>query len=155
MAAVPTDDGKINGETYDAGNVSALVPNGWKAFPVPDVFAEEPNTINPSALRICKGGETELDIFSKPYVQINYYGEDTTLVTPSKGFYNNAVDITPITYGELIWNGFTADSMGYPVAILWAENGDIQYQLSFCLGSSGATISLDDADVQAIIESVK
>ena len=147
--------GTIEGETYNAGNVSALVPEGWKAFPVPDVFADEPNTMDPNALRICKGGETDMDIFTKPYVQINYYGEDTTLAVPSKDFYDNAVDLAPITCGNLTWNGFTADSMGTPIAILWAENGDIQYQLSFFLGASGGTISLEDADVKAIIESVK
>lgn len=149
------DNGKINGETYDAGNVSAFVPEGWKAFPVPDVFADEPNTMDPNALRICKGGKTDADIFTKPYVQINYYGEDTTLAIPSKDFYDNAVDLAPVTYGDLTWNGFTADSMGTPIAILWAENGDIQYQLSFFLGTSEETISLEDADVKAIIESVK
>lgn len=149
------DDGKINGETYNAGNVSAFVPEGWKAFPVPDVFAEEPNTMDPNALRICKGGETDLDIFSKPYVQINYYGEDKNLATPSKDFYDNGVDITPITCGELTWNGFTAESSGTSIAILWAEKGNIQYQLSFTLGASSGTITLEDADVKAIIESIK
>ena len=149
------DDGTTKGETYNAGNVSAFVPEGWKAFPVPDVFAEDTTAMNPNALRICKGGETDMDIFRKPYVQIDYYGEDRTLATPSKDFYDNGVDITPITYGELTWNGFTAESSGTSIAILWAEKGDIQYQLSFFLGASEGTISLDDADVKAIIESVK
>lgn len=149
------DDGTIKGETYNAGNVSAFVPEGWKAFPVPDVFADEPNAMNPNALRICKGGETDLDIFSKPYVQINYYGDDTSLMTPSKDLYENGIDLAPTKYGELTWNGFTADSAGYPIAILWAENGNIQYQMSFYLGASGGTISLEDADVKTIIESIK
>ncbi len=148
-------DGTIKGETYNAGNVSALVPNGWKAFPVTDPFADDPTTIDPDALRICKGGETETDIFSKPYLQINYYGEDMIFIAPSKDFYDNAVDLTPFTLGELTWNGYTADSMGYPIAVIWAEKGEVQYQVNCFLGTSGGTISLEDADVKAIIESIK
>ena len=32
---------EISGDVFDAGEVSALVPAGWKAFAVPDVFSEE------------------------------------------------------------------------------------------------------------------
>ena len=149
------DDGTIKGETYNAGNVSAFVPNGWKAFPVTDAFADDPSTIDPDGMRICKGGETEMDIFSKPYLQITYYGEDVTFFAPTKDFYDNAVDLTPFTLGELTWNGYTADSMGYPIAVIWAEKGDIQYQVNCFLGASDGTISLDDADVKAILESIK
>jgi len=41
------NDGTIKGEIYDAGNVSAFVPEGWKAFPVMDVFAEEEDATDP------------------------------------------------------------------------------------------------------------
>ena len=153
--AAPAANGgdEITGEVYDAGNVQVLVPGGWKAFGVSDIFGED-GAMDPDAVQICKGGETELDLWSKPYIQINYYGADTDMMQPSKDFYDNAEDIDPMTIGSHTWNGFTCESLGAKIAILWAEDGDHQYQASVYLEAGDETISLTDADVQAILESV-
>lgn len=147
-----TTPDEVKGETYDAGNVSALVPQGWKAFPVSDLFEEYDGDNDPTAVQICKGGESEWDIFTKPYLQINYYPDNSLYV--SKDFYDDAADLEPMQLGGRTWNGFTATSMDYPMAILWTE-GDVQIQVTVNLGTTDGTITINDADVQAIIASIQ
>ena len=78
-------DGEIKGDVFDAGNVSALVPKGWKAFPVTDAWAEEEGAMDPNQVSICKDGDSEWDLFSKPYISVIYYGADC-LVRNSEKF---------------------------------------------------------------------
>ena len=61
---------EVPGEVFDAGNVQALVPEGWKAFPQKDIIADN-GTMDPDVISICKGAETELDLMSKPFVRID------------------------------------------------------------------------------------
>lgn len=154
-----TDEGKNNtsnetakGETYDAGNVSVLVPDGWKAFPVTDAFEEYDGEYDPTAVQVCKGGEEEWDIFTKPYMQINYYPDNSMYV--SSDWYDNVVELEPMQIGGYTWNGFTGTSLDYPMAVLYTD-GDVQIQVSITLENTDGKISLDDADVQAIIASIQ
>ena len=150
-AAVPetpeTESG--GGELYDAGNVTVLVPAGWKAFPETDVFAEEEGTMNPDVLNVSKGAETDMDLFTKPYVRINYFGPSVQMGKPDASWYEDVKDVAPFTAGEHQWYGFTCDSLGSDLAILWC-----QYQASIFLGTGSEAISHEDADVQAILASV-
>ncbi len=153
--AAPAKPEDVTGETYDTGTFQALVPTGWKAFAVPDVFADEDDAMDPDNLRIIKGGETDMDVFSKPYIQLSFYGEDTSLWTPSKDFYDEGEDLEPITVGGMEWKGFKAKSLGDAIIILWTEGETIQYQASIFPEASKGTISLEDADVLAILASVQ
>ena len=45
--------------------------------------------------------------------------------------------------------------MDYPVAVLWAEDGDDQFQVIIMLEMDDGKISVDDADVKAILASIK
>ena len=146
---------EVKGETFDAGNVSALVPKGWMAFPVSDLFAEEENATDPDALQLCKGAKTEWDLFSKPHMQINHYGPDSAMMEPSKDWYDDAEDLEPLQIGGRTWKGFTAKSFDVKIITLWTEDGEHQYQLSIWPEQSDGKISLDDADVQAIIASIQ
>lgn len=148
-------DPEVSGETFDGGNVSALVPDGWMAFHGTDVFGDYEEGYDPNVIQICKGAKSELDMFSKPYMQINYYGADTTMMTPGKEWYDDTADLEPMNLGNYTWNGFTGVSMEYPIAILWTEDGDAQFQISIWLEMEDGKISLDDADVQAIIASIQ
>ena len=149
------DKTEIAGERYDAGNVTVLVPEGWKAFPETDVFAEEDGVMNPDVLNVSKGGETESDLFTKPYVRINYFGPSIQMGNPDASWYEDVKDIAPFTAGDHQWVGFTCESLGTELAILWCEEGSIQYQASITLGSGAEAISHEDADVQAILASVQ
>lgn len=143
-------------ETFDAGNFSAAVPQGWKAFASQDLFSEEENAVNPNQLSICKGGETEFDLFSKPYIQFDYYGPDREMMRPSKDLYQESADLEPITAGDYTWEGFTAVSGGNKLAILFTEvgEGEHQYQATLWYEVNGTAFALTDADVLEILASV-
>lgn len=143
------------GETFDAGNVSAFVPTGWKAFPVNDIWSDEENAKDPDCIQIIKGGESEFDMFTKPYLQIDFYGADTELMTPDSTWYDDVVELEAFTAGSLTWNGFTATSFDLPVAIFWAVDGDNEYQVSVWYETEEGKIGLTDADFLAILEGVK
>lgn len=143
---------EVKGETYDTGNISALVPNGWKAFPVSDLFDSYDGEYDPTALQICKGGENDFDLFTKPYVQINYYPDNTMYV--SSDWYDDVVDLDPMQIGGYTWNGFTCNNMDYPTAVLYTD-GDVQIQITMILENDGGKIALEDVDVQAIIASIQ
>ena len=149
-----TDPADITGETFDGGNVSALVPDGWMGFHGTDFFDEYEEGYDPNVIQIYKGAKSEWDQFSTPYVMISYYGPDNPMFEPSKDNYDEGADLEPITLGDYTWKGFTAKSLDTPIAMLWTgEYGEGQIQLMICL-ENGEKISLDDVDVQAIIASI-
>jgi len=145
----------VSGEVFDAGNVSVVVPSGWKAFAVADVFAEEDDATDPNAIQIGKGAESEWDLFTKPYIQINYYGPETTMMEPDKEWYDGATDLEPIKAGDYTWKGFSGSSFDMPIVMLWTSDGDHQFQASMWVEMENGKISVEDADVQAILASVK
>jgi len=145
--------GSGEGELYDAGNVTVLVPAGWKAFPQSDVFAEEEGAMNPDVIRVCKGGETDWDLFTKPSIQINYWGPSVTGLPTDKDWYEDAKDLEPITTGDHHWTGFQGASMGSKLIVLFEDLGNIQYQATIWYETDDGSISLEDADVQAILAS--
>lgn len=149
-----TDPADIRGETFDGGNVSALVPDGWMGFHGVDFLDEYEEGYDPNVIQIYKGAKSELDQFSTPYVMISYYGPDNPTFEPSKDFYEEGADLEPVTLGDYTWKGFTAKSLDTPIAILWTgEEGSDQIQVMICL-ENGDKISLEDADVQAILASI-
>ena len=99
-------------------------------------------------------GKEQMDMFSKPYMQINYYGADTTMMTPGKKWYDDTADLEPMNLGNS--HGMVSPvSAWVSIAILWTEDGDAQFQISIWLEMEDGKISLDDADVQAIIASIQ
>jgi len=143
----------VSGEFFDAGNVQALVPEGWKAFPQSDVFSDEEGATDPDVISICKGGETDFDLLTKPFVRIDYYGPDTEMGGGLKEWYSNTEDLEPVRCGKYTWEGFTTTDYGL-MAVLVAQDGKHQYQASVYLETDDGTISLDDEDVLAILASV-
>ena len=144
---------KIRGEYFDAGNVKAFVPEGWKAFPVMDAFADE--EVDPDALLIIKGGETDLDIFTKPYLRIDFYGENNQMMGGLEDFYDETQPVEPMALGTHLWQGFTTTDYDGVMAILWSEEDPLQFQVSIQLElEDGQKISLQDKEVQKILESI-
>lgn len=149
-----TDPADITGETFDGGNVSALVPDGWMGFHGTDYFDEYEEGYDPNVIQIAKGAKTEWDLLSKPYVMVTYFSPDNPMYEPSKDYYEEGADLEPFTTGSYTWKGFTAKSLDTPIAILWTgEEGSDQIQVMICL-ENGDKISLEDADVQAILASI-
>ena len=73
---------EIEGEFFSAENVKAVVPEGWMAFTIADVFSDVEGAKDPDVIQICKGAESDFDLFTNPYVQINYYGPDVEFFAP-------------------------------------------------------------------------
>lgn len=145
----------IKGETFDGGNIEVFVPEGWKAYHGADPFDSYEEGYNPNEVNIGKGVENELQLFGKPMLNIVYSGKDRTLYMPTKDIYENGKDLKDITTGEYTWKAFTAESLGYPIAVLFTEVGDEQLQVSLTLENNGEKISLEDEDVLAILERIK
>lgn len=152
--AAPKDPADVKGETFGDGNVSALVPTGWMGFNGADFFQDYEEGYDPNVIQIAKGAKSEFDLFSKPYIQINYYGAETSMAEPYSDLYDDVVELDPVSIGSRTWNGFTAKSADLPIAILWTEDGEDQYQLTIWLESGNSKISLEDAEVKAIIASI-
>ena len=141
---------------YNAGNVKVMVPGGWKAFQVNDVFADEPNTVAPDKINVAQGAKSDADILSYAYIQISHNDPSITMVPPTKDFYDNAEDLEPITAGGMTWNGFKGESMGYKIAILWATDANgHQFQLSCFTEGSKSSFKVTDEAFLEILGSVQ
>ena len=145
---------EIEGEFFSAENVKAVVPEGWKAFTVADVFSDVEGAKDPDVIQICKGAESDFDLFTNPYVQINYYGPDVEFFAPGKDWYTDTEDIKPFKAGNHEWQGFTGYSDEYLFAMLWCIEGDIEYQATMWLNGENISINYNDEDVLAILASV-
>lgn len=143
-------------EIYDAGKVSAPVPEGWMAIPVKDMWSDKGDVMDPSRLRICKGAKVEWDLFAHPYVEIIYYDSGTDMLMPPREFYRDIIELEPITAGDRTWEGFTGVADGQRLAILQTgERGADQLQVTVWLEANSGTISLEDADVQVILAGIQ
>lgn len=142
----------VKGTVFDAGNVKALVPEGWKAFEVPDAFGDG---MDPDIMHIIKGGSKDTDMLSHAYIRLVYYGPDQWMMTPDKDWYEDCVDLQPFEAGGHTWNGFSGKSLDVPLTVLWTEEGNIGYQLNLLTDADQSSFKLEDADVQAILMTLR
>lgn len=149
------DPTKITGEIFDAGNVSAMAPKGWKAFPVSDVFDAYEGDNNPNSIYLCKGAKNEFDLFSKPLVTITYYGPDTIYYS-AKSLFEDAKDIEGFTLGDYDWTGYEYASFEDAKTIMVETvKDDITITACFLTKTGNQTLSLEDPDIQAILANIK
>jgi|GEM_PF-1355404 len=127
---------------FETNTFRVAVPDGWKAF-----------RVNDRVVQICKGGEKDSDILTKPYMQLNFSG-DTYMLPPSKSGYYDIADFPPRSLGSYTWQGFACESMGFRVAMLWTGEGKRQFQVSANLETPLDKIDMTDADVLEILASV-
>ena len=154
LAGCGTSSKSVKGESFDGGNIEVFVPEGWKAFHDPDTFDDYEEGYDPNIVNIGKGVELEVELFSKPMVNIHYSGEKS-LIMPTKEIYEDGKDLEDIKNGDYTWKGFRGLSIGYPIAILFTEFDDKQIQVSITLENGDSKISLEDEDVLAILEGIK
>ena len=149
-----SDPSAISGEVFNTGSFTALVPTGWKAFALDDIWSEDPGVTDPTKLQIVKDGTSEFDVLTKAYIQIDYFGPEKDMLVPASDWYEEVTELEPVVIGELTWNGFSAVSGGNPMTLLYAgEAGEPQYQaVLWCRDEN--IISATDADVIAILESL-
>jgi hypothetical protein len=148
---------KGESSVYDVGHFSASVPAGWKAFPIKDLLGENPDAPKPDLLQIAKDAESEMDLFTNPYIKFAYFSKDITMVKMSKDYYPEGADIEPIKAGPYTWEGFRATVNENTLIVLYAveEATGAQFQAEIWQKVGDKEISLTDADVLEILGSVK
>jgi hypothetical protein len=151
----------VTGKVVDAGSVSALCPKGW-------VRESNFNNGNTDSILLNKGSRD-------PSISIVYYDSvqqfEDIYSRKKSGFdwrlktlraKDDGEDISPITLGDVKWTGWVgtnnskgSNGYGCPSASLYARDGDKVYSVHMILEDNGKKISIYDADVQAILASIK
>lgn len=93
-------------------------------------------------------------MFSRPGMDITYYPDYMMSADELRDFYENVVDIEPFTTGPYTWTGYTCESLGTKCAVI-DTTSPFQISVNFTLESSKGKISLEDADVLAILGSIE
>ena len=139
---------------YESSLMSATVPDGWMAFPGADFFQNYPDEPgDPHVIRMHKGATTDWDQFTTPGLQMNYMESDRLMTVP-KDVYHDVKDLDPIVIGDTVWQGFSAVSADVPLIVLWTTKPH-QIQIVIWPNMEKGTVSLEEADVQMIIRSIK
>lgn len=147
---------KIEGEVINAGTVSALCPEGWKSFGMKDLFSDDENAIVPNKLEFRKGSKSEEDHYKKPGFTISYYDASETFYELDKDSYTEVEEIEATEIGGKTWEGFSGVDGGYRYTNVWTGTSESdEFLITFMMDYGGEKISLDDAAVHAIIESIK
>lgn len=155
VAEANPDIGNVKGKMVDPGNISVLCPDGWKSFSIPDYISSVENAKNPNGLELRKGTEGEGYQYLMPGLELQYYEHGLGGDEPTNNYEGKSESWGPIELGGRTWQGFIGLDAGK--AFIWAK-GASEYSLvtmRFELEAEGVEISLDDADVQAIIASLK
>ena len=134
---------------FDSGRFRVTVPDGWMAF----CGTDSGGKITPKKVHIYKGVSLQTDIFTHVGITVCFFGKDDYFLSP-KHFYENVVDMEPITIGRYTWNGYTCTSLGYPYIMLDTEKDGYIFQVMILMKNGEHGISLDDTDVRLIIGSL-
>ena len=131
---------------FDSGRFRVTVPDGWMAF----CGTDSGGKITPKKVHIYKGISIQTDIFTHAGITVCFFGKEDYFLSP-KHFYENVVDMEPITIGLYIWNGYTCTSLGYPYTMLDTEQDGCIFQVMILMKNGVHEILLEDADVKRII----
>ncbi|MCL2815732.1 MAG: hypothetical protein FWD23_14135 [Oscillospiraceae bacterium] len=148
--------GDITGETHDTGTFSVLVPKGWEVSPFYKDGEVEPNT-----LAVHKGTAMDYMLLAVPMIQFYFFPEgDRFGSNIDKAMYDSPADIEPVKIGEYTWTGFTymgtksGTAFDVPCVLIWTDAGAHKIQAAVWLELGETKITLEDADVQAILSSL-
>ena len=157
--------------TVDVGEFTVEAPSSWYVVEQTDMFGEKDAEGNypkrTDAIGFIIGGKSELDAFSKPTVYVYYYDNisATEEASTSKSWsFGEVTDMDPVTI-----DGKECVIFEEKQESILSEGEYYVYQYVFCpatdsscfqitvpvdmTGDGGVTI--DDADVQAVIASLK
>ena len=144
----------VLGETYETEVMSVLVPKGWKAFPY---YQAGSQVVIPGTVAIRKGATDLIDQFKTPGILIAITKRSNN-ITLSKSNFADGEDLEPFEMGKYTWTGikgtFSLGSTVTPMLMVQTISEGYNYRVDFILEGSGKKISIDDADVKAIIESI-
>lgn len=135
-------------EIYDNGTIRVNVPEGWSAF----LGANSEGKETASKVLVYKYVNEPLEIFARVGITVCYFGKGETYFSP-KWFYDDVRDIEPFILGRE-WTGYTCTSLGYPYVMLESHADGTVFQVMVLLENGDYRISMEDADVREIIESI-
>ncbi len=134
---------------FESGSFSVSVPDGWMAF----CGTDSDGKTTPKKVHIYKGIEKQTDIFTHAGITVCFFGRGDYYLSP-KNFYDNISDLEPVTIGAHVWNGYTCTSLGYPYTMLDAKQDGCVFQVMILMKNGEYELSLADADVKLILESL-
>ena len=139
-------DGDIT--MFAPGRLSVPVPSGWGAFLA--------DAADDTSVTLVKGGSSMMDLIFNPAISVMYTPLGT-LVLDSRDIQESSEDIEPFSLGGYDWTGYSYSSYGLSGIRINTEGnfGTITVSIS-PRGMAGGdeTISLEDADVQAILSGI-
>lgn len=140
----------ISGQIIVVGRFSVLIPEGWFAHPV---YMNE--ALRDDQVNIVKGTADPAKAFDAPLLNLSFGSKENPISFVDKEIYDdsNAKDIEPVAIGSRTFRGYTVKSSGYDLLYLFAEEDGQQFQIAIYYNQPDGQISLEDADVRAIIES--
>ncbi|MBE6924743.1 MAG: hypothetical protein E7466_05865 [Ruminococcaceae bacterium] len=143
------NSGKVEADPYDynVGEFTVQIPSGWKEIPVTAIDGSGTDT---NSIDICKG----TSLFTDPYIRVDYYGPSITMMKLSPSLYENVEELETMEMGGYTWNGFKCTAGDIPLINLQTEAGEHEFQIAIWCETDNGSISLEDADVKAIIESL-
>ena len=136
-------------DLFDSGCFRIAVPEGWMAFCGID---SECRTTQ-KKVHIFKDAKLETDIFTHAGITICFFNRQDYYLSP-KFIYDNVEDMEAFTLGAYTWNGYTCPSLGYPYTMLEAKHDGCVFQVMILMKNGVHEVSLNDADVRSIIESI-
>ena len=159
-AEEPTPEALPDGY-YNVGDFTVFVPEGWTAIPVPD--RDDSSKILTNDIQLAKDAVyNEASNTWNTDDGVSFYvtllpQEDFDRAPERKDYYAKdfaVEDMEDLTIGALTWHGFLVRPIGAPVYMMWAAKSDGVggYYTSI---STAYDMSLEDADIQAILGSLK
>jgi len=134
---------------FDSGRFRVTVPDGWMAF----CGIDSGGKVTPKTVHIYKGISLETEIFTHAGITVCFFDREDYYFSP-KCFYDNVKDMEPLPIGDYTWDRYTCTSIGYPYTMLNANKDGRVFQVMILTKNGEHEISLEDADVRLIIESI-
>ena len=158
----------VAGEEYDVGDFTIFAPSGWMVVPQRDMLADADENgeypISPDSIGLIKDGEDEWDAFSKPTIYVyKYEGDAAEQAETTAMFYDETEDLELTINGkecpafEAKSAGLSDDDSFYVYDIVFIPvNDEVFFQANIPVDMIDFEgVNLDDADVKAILESLK
>ena len=136
-------------DLFDSGYFRIIVPAGWMAF----FGIDSECRTTQKKVHIFKDAKLETDIFTHAGITICFFNRQDYYLSP-KFIYDNVEDMEAFSLGAYTWNGYTCTSLGYPYTMLEAKHDGCVFQVMILMKNGEHEISLYDADVRSIIESI-
>lgn len=146
-----TNADPIQSVPFSTGEFTVQVPEGWFVAEVYNIL-EEPIS---SRLRLAKGEGDEMEYGSFPHLEITFFSPEFYLEHEDPEAYEDVEMIDACTFGDKTFSGFSGKSNGQKMVHLWCNAETTQFTVTVWINGELDSVSIQDADVQAIIASLK